>query len=134
MHSGIGNLIMTTPCAKALVSLGHEVIICTWVRSYKILADWNVAKVTTEHPAIHTMTADHVIVSACGAIWQDEWTKCRVWRAGPKTIPWVKHEIKYYMDVAEALGYSGEIPKTIVSILQKNRENAEKLLKKFEVI
>lgn len=115
-HSGIGNLIHTTPCAKALVSLGHDVIICTWPRSVDILRDWQVAHVTVDHPAVYTFDADHVIVSKCGAVWQDEWTKGTIWKAGPIKNPWTKHEVDYYMNVAEFLGHEGSTPDPEIAI------------------
>jgi len=122
-HSGIGNLIHTTPCAIALRRMGYEVVICTWPRSARILEGWDKARVVIDHPAVHTINADHVIVSKCGAIWQDEWTKGRVWRAGPDKNPWTKHEIEYYIDVANALGYGfwKDIPKPETAVNKQNR-------------
>ncbi len=64
-----------------------------------------------DHPAAYTFDADHVIVSKCGAVWQDEWAGgARVWRPGPDKNPWDRHEVDYYMDVARELGYKGATP------------------------
>jgi ADP-heptose:LPS heptosyltransferase len=104
-HSGIGNAIHTTPCAKALNAMGNDVVICTWPRSFGIIKDLPFAHVTIDHPVIHTMSTDHIVVSKCGAVWQDEWTHGVIHYAGPKKLPWEKHESEYYMDVARELGY-----------------------------
>lgn len=120
--SGIGNLLHTTPCAKALRSMGHEVTICTWPRSVRILEGWDKARVVIDHPATHAMHADHVIVSGCGAVWQDEWTKGQVWYAKPDKNPWTQHEIDYYMDVARELGYEDNTPEPEIAFLPGEKE------------
>lgn len=128
-HSGIGNLIHTTPCAKALREMGHEVVICAWPRSVRILEGWDKARVVIDHPVTHAMHADHVIVSGCGAVWQDEWTKGQVWHAKPEKNPWTQHEVDYYMDVARKLGYEGKTPDPEVAFFRGEREN---ILKQVE--
>lgn len=119
--SGIGNLVMTTPCARALSSMGHEVVICTWPRAFKILDEWDGADVVIDNPIVHAYDADHVIVSKCGAMWDDEWTRGKVWRAGPDKNPWTRHESEYYMDVARSLGYEGESPAHEISLPRDNQ-------------
>jgi ADP-heptose:LPS heptosyltransferase len=105
--------------------MGHDVVISAWPRSVRILEGWDKALVTIDHPIVHTAEADHVIISGCGAIWQDEWTKGRIWHAKPDKNPWIQHEVDYYMDVARELGYEGKVPDPEVQIEEDNLRYAE---------
>jgi ADP-heptose:LPS heptosyltransferase len=132
-HSGIGNLIHVTPCAKALVSMGHEVVICTWPRAIRILEGWSVAKVTIGHPYQCAADADNVIVSPAGAVWQDAWTSGRVFRSCPGKN-WIKHESEYYMDHAVALGYRRDMPEPDAVVNLINYETATSFLRKHKLM
>ena len=125
-HSGIGNLIHTTPCLKALRSRYPyaEITLLTWPRSARILEGWGVANVSCEHPATFCQRErpDYVLLAPTGAIWQPNWdhTALKVLRLSPGKI-WLKHEVEYLMDFAYNLGYKEQIPKSEIHLDKTNK-------------
>jgi len=145
-HSGIGNIIMTTPCLRALRTQypTAQIDLLTWPRSSQILKGWTVVnRVLEVHPLKYfedNGPIDHVLFSPTGALWNAEWddhtivvTHVReMHRLSPK-LPWDRHEVEYLMDFARKLGYEGETPSLDISILKQNHLNAQKILNQFKL-
>jgi ADP-heptose:LPS heptosyltransferase len=124
-HSGIGNLIHTTPCLKALRSKYEEaeITLLTWPRAARILEEWSTVNVSCEHPATFCQRErpDIVLLAPTGAIWHPSWDHVahQVLRVAPGK-KWIKHEVEYLMDFAYQLGYKGQIPEPQIHLDRTN--------------
>lgn len=133
-HSGIGNLILTTPCLSALRKANPDahIYLLTWPRSSRIIEGWPVVDLVVEHHPIQFIRSlrrkpDAVLLSPAGALWEAGWDQeaQMVLRASPGTS-WGKSEAEYMMDFAYKLGYRGAIPAPQVHIFDANYLKAAK--------
>lgn len=133
-HSGIGNMVLSTPLLKALRQLKPNAQICvhTWDRSVRALegADF-VDVISTKHPQLLINSIkrkiDHVLVSPVGAmkevvqIFANYAHKTYSINIGPF---YGKHEAEYKLDLARYLGYKGPLPPCEFPIFEDNLFNA----------
>lgn len=134
-HSGIGNIIHTTPLAKALREMypNARISILTWSRSARILEEWPVVdEVWVGDPnayfaALKTPVKE-VMLSPVGTLPLAQ----HVLKHNPMKLqfkaPWVMHEAEYHMMFARELGWEGDSPCPEVYINSKNRERAQEKL------
>ncbi|MCK5610095.1 glycosyltransferase [Candidatus Pacearchaeota archaeon] len=134
-HSGIGNIVHTTPLAKALRKMypSAKISILTWSRSAKILEGWPVVdEVWVGDPnayfaALKTPVKE-VMLSPVGTLPLSQ----HVLKHSPMKLqfkaPWVMHEAEYHMMFARELGWEGDSPSPEVFIGPKNRETADYIL------
>ena len=141
IHCGIGNLILATPCLRALRSIAPDanLYLLTSPETARILEDWETVDLIVSEDNLAFLKslrrpADCLILSPAGALW-DSTMKDSAQRVMTQSIngPWRKHEVEYNMDFAAALGYTGPVPSCQVKISDRNFDNANKAFKKYGI-
>lgn len=132
-HSGIGNLLHLSPMIKALREIKPEadIHLLTWRRSSRCLEGMEelTSIVDQMHPEEFMRRlgspVDYLIIGQGGAIVTEamEQMALRIYRTGPKELPWTKHEIEYNMDVARVMGFEGPNPESEFPIFEYNHVN-----------
>jgi ADP-heptose:LPS heptosyltransferase len=131
-HSGIGNMVMSTPTLKALRTArpNAQIEVVGWKRSNRIIEGLECVDIVheIENPGFRLhfkdKTIDHLIVAPCGShegviSFLSQQSNC-VHRI---TIPngiWQRHESEYKMTIARNLGYKGPDPNQEVPISDYN--------------
>jgi len=133
-HSGIGNLILSTPMLQAIRKAKPDAnihVIC-WNRSRRIIegADYidTVVSVEDKYPLSQFHDGiDHLLISPVGVYPG----LLRVINNFAKHIhninvqpPWTQHESEAKMQLARKLGYRGPMPKCNVPYFEYNRHSA----------
>lgn len=136
-HSGIGNLVHTTPLMRALRERDPRarLTVLTWPRSARILEGWPVVdEVVCDSPAgYYGRLAGRVkltMISPVGALPLTPSVTEKsddIWKLEFRA-PWTKHEVEYHMDFARALGWEGETPESAVHVTPANREKVRDFL------
>lgn len=140
-HSGIGNLVMSTPMLQAIRKIKPDahIEILAWNRSSRILEGVDYVDLIheIENPGLvnhfqRMEKVDHLLISPAGAIdgvvQQLSMISDNIHKI---QIPgmWYKHEIEYKMDLARKLGYNELTPKCKVKVFDYNFENSLNFIK-----
>jgi len=138
-HSGIGNLIHTTPALKALRKLKPDarVLLLTWPRSSRILEDWPVLdQVWTGDPNqfLRDLKCSycHLLISPVGNLLSQNGKDAAARRGkvySAKVGPvWGKHEAEYHMDLVRQMGYRGPTPDSEIYVGDENYDKIDEML------
>lgn len=117
-HSGIGNLVISTPMLQAIkiAKPDCELIVIAWQRSSRILADCSYIDLLIDIERFAGLDdIDHLIVSFVGALPQavnylSARAKNVIKLDNVKLPPYLQHEAEYKMTFARRLGFQGEMP------------------------
>lgn len=134
-HSGIGNLILSTPMLKAIRKYkpNAHIYVVSWKRAARIIegADYIDHVYSVDEAFKWNQRIDHLLISPVGAIdgvvqYLSNLSKS-VYRLPPMQ-PWTQHESERKMLLARKLGYRGPVPKPEIKIFGYNYDRARKIL------
>lgn len=135
-HSGIGNLVQTTPCLQAMRAQDPEakIYLLTWPRSSRILEGLDCIDMVVPQDNKTFMKSmnrkiDFMFLSPVGTLFhQDMENMCNKVVRHAIQPPWCRHEADVHMDFARQLGYADDAPKPIVKIFPYNQEAVKRTL------
>ena len=138
-HSGIGNLILSTPLLQALREAKPDahIYVVSWNRAYRILEGAQYinsiipVEDTKQLAQLANVSIDHLIISPVGslgnvAVWLQARSKSTI--NIQVEAPWTKNEAEYKLSAAKKLGWRGKTPKCHVPILEYNLDNAREII------